>query len=431
MKEENPNEISELKRQIIYLSNLHKEKKYKELFNLSSSLNKKYINNIDIMNCLAISYKGLGNSEKAKQIYLSMVDLEKKSEHAHIFVNAGNLFFETGEMDKSAEFHQIAINLDNKNAQSFLGLGLVAENSGNAQKAIDYYKKGLEIDPNNDLINFHLGNTYRVLERYDEAIQHYELSNTKLSKTNQLESIYKNNDKELFNEKLKGFIGTKTVEPLIATLSSHASIRFDQKDEYTFCPDPFDYICTANLYDDERFNDEFISGLGKEINDANISKKTQSLLKNGFQSSGNLFLKNSPNMKIMQNIVYEAINSFREKFSDRNIDLIKYWPKDFDVIAWLIIIKKEGSLLAHMHKHGWVSGSVYLHIPQKLSKDEGNIKFSYDGGGYPNDSKAYPNKIVDINKGSLVLFPSSLFHSTIPFSSEEERVTLAFDLIPK
>ena len=28
MKEENPNEISELKRQIIYLSNLHKEKKY-------------------------------------------------------------------------------------------------------------------------------------------------------------------------------------------------------------------------------------------------------------------------------------------------------------------------------------------------------------------------------------------------------------------
>ena len=75
--------------------------------------------------------------------------------------------------------------------------------------------------------------------------------------------------KELFNEKLKGFIGTKTVEPLIATLSSHASIRFDQKDEYTFCPNPFDYICTANLYDDERFNDEFISGLGKEINDAN------------------------------------------------------------------------------------------------------------------------------------------------------------------
>ena len=431
MKEENPKEIGELKRQIIYLSNLYKEKKYKELFNLSSSLNEKYINNIDIMNCLAISYKELGHSEKAKQIYLNMVNLEKKPEHSHIFTNAGNLFFDTGEIDKSIKFHQIAIDLDNKNAMSLLGLGLAAENSGNAQKAIDYYKKGLEIGPKNDLINFHLGNIYRVQERYDKAIQHYELSNTKLSKTNQLECIYKNNDKELFNEKLKGFIGTKLVEPLIATLSSHASIRFDQKDEYTFCPDPFDYICTANLYDDERFNDEFISGLGKEINDANISKKTQSLLKNGFQSSGNLFLKNSPNMKIMQNIIYEAINSFREKFSDRNIGLIKYWPKDFDVIAWLIIIKKGGSLLAHMHKHGWVSGSVYLHIPQKLSKDEGNIQFSYDGGDYPNDSKAYPQKIVDINKGSLVLFPSSLFHSTIPFSSEEERVTLAFDLIPK
>ena len=40
-------------------------------------------------------------------------------------------------------------------------------------------------------------------------------------------------------------------------------------------------------------------------------------------------------------------------------------------------------------------------------------------------------KIVDINKGSLVLFPSSLFHRTIPFISQEERHSIAFDLIPK
>ena len=39
-------------------------------------------------------------------------------------------------------------------------------------------------------------------------------------------------------------------------------------------------------------------------------------------------------------------------------------------------------------------------------------------------------KIVDISKGDMVSFPSSLFHSTIPFSSEEDRITLAFDIIP-
>ena len=41
------------------------------------------------------------------------------------------------------------------------------------------------------------------------------------------------------------------------------------------------------------------------------------------------------------------------------------------------------------------------------------------------------NKIVNIERGNIVLFPSSLFHSTLPFNSKEKRVTLAFDIIPK
>ena len=43
----------------------------------------------------------------------------------------------------------------------------------------------------------------------------------------------------------------------------------------------------------------------------------------------------------------------------------------------------------------------------------------------------FDEKSVDVNKGDLVLFPSSLFHHTIPFKSNEERVTFAFDIIPQ
>ena len=35
------------------------------------------------------------------------------------------------------------------------------------------------------------------------------------------------------------------------------------------------------------------------------------------------------------------------------------------------------------------------------------------------------------SKGDLVLFPSSLFHRTIPFDSKEERLCIAFDIVPK
>ncbi len=94
-------------------------------------------------------------------------------------------------------------------------------------------------------------------------------------------------------------------------------------------------------------------------------------------------------------------------------------------------MKKQGNLLAHMHKHGWISGSIYLRIPEKAKENEGDIKFSTHGGDYPHDNKLFPSKIVDLKKGNIVMFPSSLFHSTIPFSSNEDRITLAFDVIPE
>jgi hypothetical protein len=39
--------------------------------------------------------------------------------------------------------------------------------------------------------------------------------------------------------------------------------------------------------------------------------------------------------------------------------------------------------------------------------------------------------MIDVRTGSLVLFPSSLMHYTIPFESDENRIVLAFDVVPK
>lgn len=413
------------------LASLHKQKKFADMYKMSLELSKQYPNHGELLNCLAVSNKELGNTDEAKKIFMSILALEHKPEFSHIFSNAGFLFFDSGEVQKSVEFHRAALKIDNKNAASLRGLGLAAENSGNAEEAINYYKKGLEIDKNDGLLNFHLANIYRIQNRFDKAIYHYDFSDVKLSKTNQLECIYKSNNEDLFNQKLNKIIDEGLVEPLVASLSLHASFRYDQKDKYTFCPNPFDYVCTADLNKDERFNDKFVNDLFEEINESNITKKNQSLLNNGFQSTGNLFLKDLPCLNIMEDIIRDSIKSFREKFANHNIDLINKWPKNFSILSWLIVMQKQGNLSAHMHKHGWVSGSVYLRMPSKVNKNEGDIKFSAHGGGYPTDNKLFPSKTIGLRKGSLVLFPSSLFHSTIPFSSDEERVTLAFDVIPE
>ncbi len=93
-------------------------------------------------------------------------------------------------------------------------------------------------------------------------------------------------------------------------------------------------------------------------------------------------------------------------------------------------MNQGGNLNGHMHKEGWLSGAIYIDLPDKNKKNEGDIEFSLHGANYPHDGKSYTTEILEINKGDIVFFPSSLFHSTIPFHSDYQRITLAFDIIP-
>ena len=73
------------------LSILHKNKKFKDMHALSLSLEKKYPNNAQILNALAVSNKELGYIEEAKNIYNRILQLDAKEEYSHIFTNAGFL----------------------------------------------------------------------------------------------------------------------------------------------------------------------------------------------------------------------------------------------------------------------------------------------------------------------------------------------------
>ena len=94
-------------------------------------------------------------------------------------------------------------------------------------------------------------------------------------------------------------------------------------------------------------------------------------------------------------------------------------------------MNEGGNLSSHIHKEGWLSSSIYLKRPKKLQENDGDIKFSLHGGNYDDGGKIFPEKIVSIEQGDMVMFPSSIFHSTVPFESKEQRITLAFDILPK
>jgi hypothetical protein len=59
---------------------------------------------------------------------------------------------------------------------------------------------------------------------------------------------------------------------------------------------------------------------------------------------------------------------------------------------------------------------------------EGWLKFGEPG--IPTSPALAPERFVKPEVGQLILFPSYFWHGTAPFSGEETRLSIAFDVLP-
>lgn len=110
-------------------------------------------------------------------------------------------------------------------------------------------------------------------------------------------------------------------------------------------------------------------------------------------------------------------------------------PAKWDFKIWATILFEDGHQNPHLHPAGWLSGVYYLEVPDHVgspdNKDcEGWIEFGTPGYGI--EPVRVPNtRLVQPEHDKLVLFPSYLYHKTVPLIGNDRRISIAFDLIPK
>jgi tetratricopeptide (TPR) repeat protein len=100
--------------------------------------------------------------------------------------------------------------------------------------------------------------------------------------------------------------------------------------------------------------------------------------------------------------------------------------------SWSSRLTNCGFHVNHVHPAGWISSCYYVGVP-KVTEDaesrQGWIKF-----GEPAADLALSDPIkraIQPVPGRLVLFPSYMWHGTIPFEDDSVRMTIAFDVIPQ
>lgn len=99
---------------------------------------------------------------------------------------------------------------------------------------------------------------------------------------------------------------------------------------------------------------------------------------------------------------------------------------------WSVRLRPHGYHVNHYHPDGWISSACYVDLPAAIARrgGEGWLKFSEPA--FPTRPALGPEYLVKPEPGLLVLFPSYLWHGTVPFSGspEESRLTIAFDVVP-
>jgi uncharacterized protein (TIGR02466 family) len=99
--------------------------------------------------------------------------------------------------------------------------------------------------------------------------------------------------------------------------------------------------------------------------------------------------------------------------------------------AWSVRLRPGGFHLDHMHHEGWISSAFYVETPDgalERESKEGWLRLGQPP--FPTVPDLPVERFVRPRPGRLVLFPSYMWHGTVPFHTQERRTTIAFDLVP-
>ncbi|CAN5374435.1 hypothetical protein BH10PSE14_BH10PSE14_04970 [soil metagenome] len=107
-------------------------------------------------------------------------------------------------------------------------------------------------------------------------------------------------------------------------------------------------------------------------------------------------------------------------------------PSAFKIAGWALVSGGNSYHVPHIHPEAWLSGIYYVVRPP-ASRQPGNVGWLRMGpraslGLTPADG--WQERFIAPEPGTLVLMPGYFVHDTEPMGVDEERICIAFDILP-
>jgi tetratricopeptide (TPR) repeat protein len=154
-------------------------------------------------------------------------------------------------------------------------------------------------------------------------------------------------------------------------------------------------------------------------------------VRGGTQTDRPLFFRNDDAIQNAKSKILVAVESYIDSLPQQDSRHPLLGPDRSEILfsgSWSVRLKKAGYHACHTHPLGWISSAFYVALPAE--DDMGTPPGGWLAFGTPPPElglSMLPQKLIEPKPGRLVLFPSTLWHSTLPFD-DGERLSIAFDV---
>jgi len=311
-----------------------------------------------------------------------------------------------------------------------------------AAEALEVYQQASRLSPDDRLAAAGVASSLTMLGRYDEALAAFD---TLLARNGE--------DGELYGcaaeAALLGGELAKTValcqralainpydQIALSTMGTAFRLLEDTRDEelngYDTLIQAFELEAPDGFSRMEDFNAELNAWLDS------VHPKTREYLnqslRGGTQTPDNIFGRGHELVEKIRARIDQAVARYIAGLKeDESHPFLSRRARDFRYSgSWSSRLRDCGFHVNHIHPQGWISSCYYVAVPKAVEDErerQGWIKF-----GEPTFDVALKEPIrraIKPRPGRLVLFPSYMWHGTVPFRDAQARTTIAFDIVPK
>jgi tetratricopeptide (TPR) repeat protein len=323
----------------------------------------------ELMLAKALFLLNAGRFEDAKRCYSDI--LARYSDNRQAVLGVGLALVRSGKVSEAVLAFESAAQRYPDSVEVHCNLAGALAQSGDPQKAITMAAKALEIEPGNQIALAILGTSWRLMgDPRDEVLNGYD----DFIRVFDLEQPEGFSDMESFNSELSDYLK-----------AMHPPVR--------------EYLRQS--------------------------------LRGGTQTSDNLFDAGHALVEKIQSRIAQAVGRYVDSLkSDDRHPYLSRKRNGFEFAgSWSSRLRDRGFHINHLHPGGWISSCYYVDLPNVMKDgmgQQGWIKF-----GEPSfDVGLPPRRVIQPTAGRLVLFPSYMWHGTVPFQGSDARTTIAFDVLP-